>query len=285
MRMKIFLGSETEGRADSLLLPVRNKVDSLLNGIREKDYGKALSDIGIFSIIMKDEMYDSGGYPERKYYRKTSGSADIRLRLNYNEFCNATQEERMELYKRDVWKAFSIAADKAKVVDCQFKKEELINDVEKMLGLFNLQESKKNNGMIIYLAGETEGKAIARFREVVQLVDPLLDEIREKNYGNALVEIGIFVIILEAGRYEAVHERRYYSNIKKCAEVKLRINYQKFVYGELEDRINMCKELILRAFEIIVEKIQKKNQEFKGEELLSDINTALGGVEKNLYWV
>jgi hypothetical protein len=67
--------------------------------------------------------------------------------------------------------------------------------------------------------------------------------------------------------------------------VKLRINYQKFVYGELEDRINMCKELILRAFEIIVEKIQKKNQEFKGEELLSDINTALGGVEKNLYWV
>jgi len=154
-----------------------------------------------------------------------------------------------------------------------------------MLGLFNLQENKKNNGMIIYLAGETEGKAIARFREVVQLVDPLLDEIREKNYGNALVEIGIFVIILEAGRYEAVHERRYYSNIKKCAEVKLRINYQKFVYGELEDRINMCKELILRAFEIIVEKIQKKNQEFKGEELLSDINTALGGVEKNLYWV
>ena len=47
----------------------------------------------------------------------------------------------------------------------------------------------------------------------------------------------------------------------------------------------MCKELILRAFEIIVEKIQKKNQEFKGEDLLSDINTALGGVEKNLYWV
>lgn len=276
--MKIFLGSETEGRADSLLLPIRNTVNTLLDAIREKQYGNALLDIGIISIIMKDEMYDSGGYPERKYYSKIKREADIRLRLNYKIFCNAKPDERMEIYKKHVWKAFIIAADKAKSVDCNFEKNRLLSDVKKILGISETQEVKENKKTIIYLVGETEDKAIVRFREAMQIIDPLLDEIREKNYGNALREMGIFVMILKSESYEenCWKERKYYSSLKKNAEVRLRINYKKFVYAELEDRINMCKELVLKAFEVAVEKIQKDDNEFKGKELISDINKALG---------
>ena len=79
--MEIYLSSETEGRADSLLLPIRNMVDSLLDDIRKNEYGSALTSVGVFAIIMKEEMYDSGGYCERQYYSKVRKEADIRLRL------------------------------------------------------------------------------------------------------------------------------------------------------------------------------------------------------------
>ena len=98
--MEIYLSSETEGRADSLLLPIRNIVDSLLDDIRKNEYGSALTSVGVFAIIMKEEMYDSGGYCERQYYSKVRKEADIRLRLNYKSFCNAEPEKRVELYKQ-----------------------------------------------------------------------------------------------------------------------------------------------------------------------------------------
>ena len=52
--MEIYLSSETEGRADSLLLPIRNMVDSLLDDIRKNEYGSALTSVGVFAIIMKE---------------------------------------------------------------------------------------------------------------------------------------------------------------------------------------------------------------------------------------
>ncbi|MFR0906016.1 MAG: hypothetical protein ACLSGO_00140 [Lachnospiraceae bacterium] len=42
---------------------------------------------------------------------------------------------------------------------------------------------------------------------------------------------------------------------------------------------------IIRAFEIAVERIQKIDKQFCGEELLCDVNKALGAVKRNLYWV
>ena len=35
------------------------------------------------------------------------------------------------------------------------------------------------------------------FREVMQVVDPMLDEIRARSYGNALRELGIFAVIMK----------------------------------------------------------------------------------------
>ena len=54
----------------------------------------------------------------------------------------------------------------------------------------------KNKSTVIYLAGETEEKAVKCFREVMQVVDPMLDEIRARSYGNALRELGIFAVII-----------------------------------------------------------------------------------------
>lgn len=80
-------------------------------------------------------------------------------------------------------------------------------------------------------------------------------------------------------------EKRYYSATKTVAEVRLRMNYRNFVLAKPENQINMYKELIIRAFEIAVERIQKIDKQFCGEELLCDVNKALGVVKRNLYWV
>ena len=53
-------------------------------------------------------------------------------------------------------------------------------------------------------------------------------------------------------------------------------------FAKPENQINMYKELITRAFEIAVERIQKIDKQFCGEELLCDVNKALGAVEKKL---
>lgn len=193
--MEIYLSSETEGRADSLLLPIRNMVDSLLDDIRKNEYGSALTSVGVFAIIMKEEMYDSGGYCERQYYSKVRKEADIRLRLNYKSFCNAEPEKRVELYKQHVSRALEIAADKAKSADPEFQRDKLVYDVRQAFGLTE-KEEVKNKSTVIYLAGETEEKAVKCFREVMQVVDPMLDEIRARSYGNALRELGIFAVII-----------------------------------------------------------------------------------------
>ena len=129
--------------------------------------------------------------------------------------------------------------------------------------------------------------AVKCFREVMQVVDPMLDEIRARSYGNALRELGIFAVIMKESSYgeSCWKEKRYYSATKTAAEVRLRINYRNFVFAKPENQINMYKELIIRAFEIAVERIQKIDKQFCGEELLCDVNKALGAVKRNLYWV
>lgn len=285
--MEIFLSSETEGRADGLLHPIRNMVDSLLDDVRKNEYGSALISVGVFAIIMKEEMYDSGGYCERQYYSKVKKEADIRLRLNYKNFCNAKPEKRMELYKQHVSRALEIAANKAKAADPEFQGDKFVSDVRRAFGLPEKEEKMENKNTVIYFAGETEERAVKCFRETMQAVDPMLDEIRTKSYGNALRELGIFAVILKENSYEEScwKEKRYYSATKKVAEVRLRLNYRDFVFAKPESQISMCKELILKAFEIAVEKIQKIDKQFRGEELLADVNEALGTVKRNLYWV
>lgn len=134
-----------------------------------------------------------------------------------------------------------------------------------------------------------------------------MDDVRKNEYGSALASVGVFAIIMKEEMYDSGgycerqyyskvkkensyeescwKEKRYYSTTKKVAEVRLRINYRDFVFAKPENQIIMCKELILRAFEIAVEKIQKIDKQFRGEELLADVNEALGTVKRNLYWV
>ena len=48
---------------------------------------------------------------------------------------------------------------------------------------------------------------------------------------------------------------------------------------------NSMEKKVSEFFEIAVEKIQKIDKQFRGEELLADVNEALGEVKRNLYWV
>ena len=62
--------------------------------------------------------------------------------------------------KQHVSRALEIAADKAKSADPEFQRDKLVYDVRQSFGLTEKEEKVKNKSTVIYLAGETEEKAV-----------------------------------------------------------------------------------------------------------------------------
>lgn len=56
---------------------------------------------GIGFTHVKNDDYE-GGYKERKLYKRKTKEADIRLRIDYNEFIHASEEERLNIYNNHI---------------------------------------------------------------------------------------------------------------------------------------------------------------------------------------
>lgn len=128
--MEIFLGAETEGPAAGKWFILQKEFSRSLLKIRDNNYGIHLSNIGIISIIMRDEYFEEGGYKERIYYCKKRREADIRLRLNYNKFLKANDLVRKEMYISHILASIQIAGEKA---GNDFNLNQLLSDVKKLL--------------------------------------------------------------------------------------------------------------------------------------------------------
>lgn len=128
--MDIFLGAEIEGPATSKWFELQKEFSTLLLGIRDVDYGTALTSIGIISIIMRPMFFEEGGYPERRYYSRKKREADIRLRLNYQAFVTADIATRRKIYVAHILESVRIAGEKA---GNEFDFERLIFDIELLL--------------------------------------------------------------------------------------------------------------------------------------------------------
>ena len=96
--MNFFLSAEVYGAAYSRWRPLRIQAEKQLETLRDKDYGDELKSIAIISIIVPTSFYDEGGYQERKLYKRKTKEADNRLRIDYNEFIHASEEERLNIY-------------------------------------------------------------------------------------------------------------------------------------------------------------------------------------------
>ena len=102
----VILKAQRHVLAVQMLVGQRRKKDRWqrrrLETLREKDYGDELKSIAIISIIVPTSFYDEGGYKERKLYKRKTKEADIRLRIDYNEFIHASEEERLNIYNNHI---------------------------------------------------------------------------------------------------------------------------------------------------------------------------------------
>lgn len=128
--MEIFLGAELEGAAGGRWFALQKDFSKRLSPIKARDYGLDLVNIGIISIIMKEETLQDGAYKERKYYNRKEKSADIRLRMNYEDFVKACDRDRREMYTSHILQAVQIACEKA---GDRLNSDQLLNDIKELL--------------------------------------------------------------------------------------------------------------------------------------------------------
>lgn len=128
--MDIFLGAEIVGPGTSKWFDLQKEFSELLTEMKDEDYGDSLKSIGIISIIMHPEYFDGDGYKERRYYSRKKKEADIRLRINYTDFVNASKETRREIYVSHILEAITIAGNKA---GDGFDLSRLLLDVQRLL--------------------------------------------------------------------------------------------------------------------------------------------------------
>ena len=127
-KMKIFLGAELEGKADSCWFPLQLEFDKRLEKLKECNYGDELNDIGIISIIFIESPKE--GFPERRLFQRKQKSADIRLRIDYKKFTTAKPEVRRQMYVQHILDSIDTLRHK---VSKDYKFDEVYNDVKNIL--------------------------------------------------------------------------------------------------------------------------------------------------------
>ena len=111
--MHIFLGGETAFDACEPIFIVRNKAEKKLkpffNRIEESDeYGTAIKDIGIITMILPDDM----PWKERVLIRPKRKEADIRLKIDYKKFVHSNRKKQYLLYCKNVIDSILIIGEK-----------------------------------------------------------------------------------------------------------------------------------------------------------------------------
>jgi hypothetical protein len=67
--MDIFLSAESTAPLAYLLSQMNRIVSEEFNLLKSKNYGEELKSIAIITILLPDELYEGGGYPERRLFQ------------------------------------------------------------------------------------------------------------------------------------------------------------------------------------------------------------------------
>lgn len=126
--MKFFLSYESAAPAAFYLTKLDPLFSAKLAALESKNYGDELTDIGIISIVLQEELLPN--HPERQLFQRKSHSADIRLQMDFAAFVHTKPETRYELYATHILASLSTLERK---VSRQFQYAELYRDVEALL--------------------------------------------------------------------------------------------------------------------------------------------------------
>ncbi|GAP75943.1 hypothetical protein W04_2484 [Pseudoalteromonas sp. SW0106-04] len=134
--MKFFLSGEIDGikpqdQIDKKFQAASNYVTEKLTPILEvENYGNEVAELNIIPIIVKlsDEMEAAGWHKERKLFKRKSHSTDFRLRIDYDEFCNCNDEQRIKLLIGNIVESVRILSQRAnKSFDGQRLESDILN--------------------------------------------------------------------------------------------------------------------------------------------------------------
>lgn len=125
----IFFTTESQSPAASLIsdcfqVIMKNmKVESL------QKYTDCLDDIAIIPFCVDDEFMQTFQIKERKYIGWKRRDADIRLRMNFDTFVQATKEERMQQCKEVIIRSLEVIAKRCEAKKLRFDIVNLIQDI------------------------------------------------------------------------------------------------------------------------------------------------------------
>lgn len=134
--------------------------------------------------------------------------------------------------------------------------------------------NEQRGGYGNFLGAELEGKAHIYWFELQKEIQPLLDRLENVSYGEELTSIGVISTILKKETWERgwEKEKKYYSKKRKEADIRLRIDYNKFVRAKKEERRKIYIEHILESVRVAGEKAKGN---FNVEGLITDIKNIL----------
>ena len=141
--------------------------------------------------------------------------------------------------------------------------------------LFLSAEAEKNATDILLNLWENE---IHKKLEFITKRDIGLEEI--DNYGKEFKNIGIITIILSKQWIDyGYKERRYISRKNKEADIRLYIDYERFINETPENQRLLYIKNIIDSINVVIE---KSKGDFRGEELKKDILNALNVTQEQL---
>ena len=124
--------------------------------------------------------------------------------------------------------------------------------------------------------GDIDGEEFRLLRnELVASLNFITDRnkelLKDNTYGSEIQSIGIISMILSP-RFDVYKERRLIRFKEKCADIRLKIDYQKYQTANHQEKKLLLIKNIVDSI-MVIEK--RKKDDFQGERLINDILNAL----------
>lgn len=103
--------------------------------------------------------------------------------------------------------------------------------------------------------------------------DKTLQELETKNYGEEFQCIGIIPVIMPEEYHDGYTERRQIWRKKREADIRLYIDYEKYIKGDSKTKLMLWTKCIVDSIEVVE---SRKKGDFQGEKLIQDFLDLVG---------
>lgn len=124
-RAPIFLSAEASSPTGPMLMRILTEYERRIENYDISRYSDNLDSVGIILICMKSSLLTDGFGKERWIVNLARREADLRPRIDYVAFANASDQERNKLCMEAIEKALEVVSRK----DNSFRKELLLQDL------------------------------------------------------------------------------------------------------------------------------------------------------------